>query len=189
MPDIIISIIYGLTIGLALSVDAFMLSLVFGSTFKRKTESIITSLIVGLFHFLMPLFGYFLASIVFIQINLSSYLESKINYIAFIILCILGIMMLLKKDNNEKFNICNLINKCLFAFSVSIDSFLTGIAFTTIDHIHIIVAALLFSLVSCSLTYIALTIGKKTAQKLLNSRLDYYAGLLMILLAIITLFI
>ena len=52
MEKIIISFIYGITLGFALSVDAFMLSLIYGSTFNRKIESIITSTLVALFHFL-----------------------------------------------------------------------------------------------------------------------------------------
>lgn len=189
MPNVLISVIYGLSIGVALSIDSFMLSLVFGSTFRRKIESLITSLIVGFFHFFMPLLGYFLAFFVFKQINLVNYLEGKIKIIAFIILCLLGLIMLLKKECDNQFNIRNLINKCMFAFSVSIDSFLAGIAFTTIDQIHIIIVAFLFFIVSCILTLIGLNIGKKTAEKLLNASLDYYAGILMILLAIISLFI
>ncbi|QVK17978.1 manganese efflux pump [Mycoplasmatota bacterium] len=137
----------------------------------------------------MPLIGYYLAFFVFTQINLATYLEGKIKMIPFIILCILGFMILLKKENDDQFSIRNLINKCIFAFSVSIDSFLAGIAFTTIDHTHILIVAFLFSIVSCILTFIGLSIGKKTAQKLLNASLDYYAGVLMIILAIISLFI
>lgn len=189
MTNFIITILYGLTIGIALSVDAFMLSLIYGSTFKRKLESVITSFLVGLFHFIMPIFGYVFAFYFFRKINMSVYLDGKIKFIAFIILFILGLMMLLKKKSNEPFNINNLINKSLFAFSVSIDSFLTGVAFTTIDHINIIIASFLFAIVSCSLTFVALTIGKKGGRKLLNANLDYYAGLIMIILAIISLFI
>ncbi len=190
MSNFFISIVYGISIGLALSVDAFMLSLIYGSTFKRKIESITTSIIVGFFHFFMPLLGYFLALFVFTQVNLKTYLEDKINFIAFIILCILGFMMLIKKDNKDtSFNITKFINKCLFAFSVSIDSFLAGIAFTTLDHINIILVAFLFAIVSFTLTLLALLIGKTTADRLLKTNLDFYAGLLIILLAIISLFI
>ncbi len=189
MVNFMITILYGLSIGIALSVDAFMLSLIYGSTFKRKLESIITSFLVGFFHFIMPILGYILAFYFFKKINLFIYLDGKIKYIAFIILIILGLMMLLKKNSDETFNINSLINKSLFAFSVSIDSFLTGIAFNTINHINIVIAAFLFALVSCSLTYLALTIGKKGARTLLNANLDYYAGIIMIILAVISLFI
>ncbi len=189
MNNVIISVIYGLTIGLALSVDAFILSLIYGSTFKHKRESLITCFMVGLFHLLMPLLGYFLAFFVFTRINLASYLENKLQIIAFIILAVIGLMMLCKKDNDKIYNIRNYLNKCLFAFSVSVDSFLAGIAFTTINHIHISIVSLLFFTVSCIMTFLALSIGKKTAERLLKANLDYYAGIIMIILAIISLFI
>ncbi|MDF2699831.1 MAG: hypothetical protein K0Q49_1387 [Haloplasmataceae bacterium] len=183
------SLIFGITIGLALSIDAFMLSLVFGSTFKRKLESIFTSFIVGFFHFFMPILGYYLTTLVFTKINLTYYLESKLNFIAFLILIILGIMMIIKKEDGEVFNKRNLFNKLLFAFSVSVDSFLTGIALKTMQNINIIFVAIIFAFVSCTLTFIGLSIGKKTAEKLLHLRLDFYAGIIMIILAIITLFL
>lgn len=189
MSDFLITILYGFMIGLALSVDAFMISLVYGTTLRKKNEALLTSLIVGLFHFFMPLLGYFMAILVFTQINLSRYVEDKVKFIAFIILIMLGLIMIIKKDDTESKNIYQIINKIIFAFSVSIDSFLAGIAFSTISHINIYLTSLLFLIVSFSCTYIALTIGKKARDIFLNSSIDFYAGLLMMLLACITLFI
>lgn len=189
MSNLFISVLYGLTIGAALSVDAFMLGLVYGCTFKRKIESLITCIIVGIFHCLMPLLGFFITTIVLSKIDLVTVLEGKVQYIASVILIFLGLLMINKKECNYQYNFYNLLSKIIFAFCVSIDSFLTGIAFTTVDHINIYIVSIIFTLVSSVLTYLALTIGKKTADKLLNLKLDFYAGILIIILAIITLFI
>lgn len=181
----IISFIYGLTLGFALSVDAFMLSLVYGSTFKQKTETIITGLLVGSFHFSFLLLGYYLAAIIFKQ----NFLENKIQGIAFIILLGLGLMMVFKNEQSSSYGTRNLITKCLFAFSVSVDSFLAGIALTAIDQIIIYLVAIVIAIISFLITLISLSIGKKSAEKLLNANLEYYAGIIIIILAIISLFI
>ena len=45
-------------IGLSLSIDAFTLSMAYGLLKVPKKQIILTSLSVGLFHFLMPLIGF-----------------------------------------------------------------------------------------------------------------------------------
>ena len=69
-------------IGISLSMDAFSLALAYGISGITKKEIIILSLIVGIFHFCMPLIG--LALGIFIE---------NISFIAFNILkiCIINI--------------------------------------------------------------------------------------------------
>ena len=50
------SLIYFFT-GIGLSMDAFSLSLSLGTTNPKKSIILKTALIVGLFHFIMPLLG------------------------------------------------------------------------------------------------------------------------------------
>jgi|SRR5690554_6774727 len=189
MENIIISCLYGITLGFALSVDAFMLSLVYGSTFKRKIESLTTSVLVGTFHFIMLFIGYLLAFLLISSINLADYLESKIQFISFLILIFIGIKMILKNNSQYTNTKRDILSKCLFAFSVSFDSFLAGIALITIDHIYIIIVSILISFISFSVTLTSLLLGHKIRKRFLNKNLEFYAGILLIILAILTLFI
>lgn len=189
MENIIISIIYGITLGFALSVDAFMLSLIYGSTFKRKMESIITSIIVSSFHFSILLIGYYITLIFFTSLNLYDYFEDKVQFFSFLILALLSIMMLYKNDNKIINTKRNIFSKCLFALSVSLDSFLAGIALTSIKHIIIFITAICISIISFIITLFALLLGHKTKEKLLNKNFEFYASIILLILAIITLFI
>ena len=46
-----------LLIGISLSMDAFSLALVYGMTGMKNKEKLLLSLIVGVYHFIMPLIG------------------------------------------------------------------------------------------------------------------------------------
>lgn len=189
MRYIMVSCLYGITLGLALSVDAFMLSLVYGTTCKRKIENLFTSILVGFFHFTLLIIGYLLASLVFSSINLATYFQGKARFISFLILVMIGFMMIFKNDTKYTSIKHNILSKFLFAFSVSFDSFLTGIAFTTINHINIIIVAIFISIISSTITLTSLSLGKKTRDRFLNKNLEFYAGILIIILAVIALFI
>ena len=49
-------------IGISLSIDAFSMSLAYGLIGIRKKDMFLSSLIVGLFHFFMPLLGSIIGS-------------------------------------------------------------------------------------------------------------------------------
>ena len=52
-------------IGISLSMDAFSLALLYGTYGLAKNEEITLSIIVGLFHFFMPLIGLFFGNMIF----------------------------------------------------------------------------------------------------------------------------
>ena len=51
-------------IGISLSMDAFSLSLIYGTLGMKEKDKIILSLIVGSYHFIMPLLGLLIGSVV-----------------------------------------------------------------------------------------------------------------------------
>ena len=55
-----------LIIGISLSMDAFSLALIYGTQSISKKNKIILSIIVGIYHFVMPLLGVFLGNIILI---------------------------------------------------------------------------------------------------------------------------
>ena len=167
------SLIYFFT-GIGLSMDAFALSLSLGTTNPTNITIIKTSIIVGLFHFIMPLLGYFLG-------YAFKYRIPNINIITFVLFLILAIEMYKSKDE-QKTSILNNITILLIAFSVSIDSFTIGIAFG-LNNEYILISSIIFSFVSALFTYLGLTFGKKLKTK--YKTLSTYLGIILLLLVAI----
>ena len=147
-----------LIIAISLSMDAFSLALIYGTLNLDQKLEITMSIIVGIFHFFMPLLGFSIGKLILsvIKINLS--------YIVGIIFIVLGVEMLFSINHSEKIKILtNIFSIIAFAFTVSIDSFSTGIALGAVKT-NIIVSCLLFSVISCTFTYLGLVLGKKLSR-------------------------
>ena len=164
------SLIYFFT-GIGLSMDAFSLSLSLGTTNPKKNIILKTALIVGLFHFIMPILGYFIG-------NSFKYRIPNINILTFVLFIILSIEMYKSKDE-EKPNILNNITILLIAFSVSIDSFTVGIAFG-LNNEYILISSIIFSITSTIFTYLGLVLGKKLKTK--YKTLSTYLGIVLLVI-------
>ena len=141
-----------------LSMDAFSLSLIYGTLKLDKHTHIILSIIVGIFHFFMPIFGFLVGKIILSIIHINP------KIIAGIIFIILGIEMFLSIYKKENIKVLTTIPTILiFAFTVSIDSFSTGIGINAISN-NIISCSFIFSIVSTIITYLGLILGKKLNQ-------------------------
>lgn len=190
MVTIFLSILFGIFLGLAMSVDAFMLSLVYGLTIERRREAFYTGIIVGIFHFFMPLIGYFITYFLLSNIITLSVVKTQFNHLGSFILLILGMFMIYKKEEGEKRDTFkNFLSKILFAFSVSLDSFFIGIALTSNDRINIFLIALIFFCVSSSITYSAIRLIHRTKKLLSFNKLNVIAGIILMIFAFISLFL
>ena len=158
-------------VGIGLSMDAFSLSLSLGTTYPSKRNIVKTSLVVGIFHFIMPLLGYF------IGINFK-YRISGINILTFLLFVVLS-FELYKNRNEENNSILNNLTILLIAFSVSIDSFTVGIVFG-LNSEFIIISSIIFSLTSFIFTYLGLTLGKKLKDK--YKKHSTYLGIILLLI-------
>ena len=158
-------------VGIGLSMDAFSLSLSLGTTYPSKRNIVKTSLIVGIFHFIMPLLGYF------IGINFK-YRISGINILTFLLFVVLS-FELYKNRNEENNSILNNLTILLIAFSVSIDSFTVGIVFG-LNSEFIVISSIIFSLTSFIFTYLGLTLGKKLKDK--YKKHSTYLGIILLLI-------
>ena len=118
-------IIYLILIGISLSMDAFSLSLAFGINNINKKDKILLSLIVAIYHFIMPLIGTYFS-------NLIIKIIKNINLIAGIILTYVGIETIITKENHSINN--NIQDYLLFGLSVSIDSLTIGIGLKAITN-------------------------------------------------------
>lgn len=154
------SFISVIIIGVALSMDTFSLSLTIGTLNIPSKKILLTSIIVGIMHFFMPLIGLLIGK------QILTIFPINHNLLVAIILGIIAIMMIkdLFSESTSSYNL-TMIGIIAFAFSVSIDSFSTGVGLKAITNNYFI-AALTFALCSFSFTYTGLTIGKYSQEKI-----------------------
>ena len=162
-------------IGISLSMDAFSLSLLYGSKniSCKKIYKLVSK--VGIFHFIMPLLGHFLGNGILILMKISS------SILMFLMLTIVGIQMIIDSFKDEK-NI-NSDGALLFALAVSMDSFSIGLSLGNLVN-SLFLAPLVFMIISALSTYIGLKLGV-----LINKKIGKYAtligGIFLILIAIV----
>ena len=166
-----------LLIGISLSMDAFSLSLIYGIIGMNQKQKITLSIIVGIYHFIMPLiglnFGLFIDNISFINLHI----------ISSIILIYIGIDLIISNFKEEENLIISILGFIMFGLSVSIDSLTIGIGLKTITTNYIL-SSIVFSISSLTFTYLGLILGN-----IIGKRVGKYAktigGIILITIAII----
>ncbi len=149
------NIITIIIIAISLSMDAFSLSLAYGTLNLEKKYIKKLSIIVGIYHFIMPLLGLSIGNLVLKIIPL------KPNIIVCIVLTMIGIEMIIDTfKNDEEIKMMNIKELLLFGLAVSLDSFSVGIGLKALTNNYIVCVSM-FSLSSFMFTYIGLIIGKK----------------------------
>lgn len=171
-----------LLVGISLSMDAFSLALIYGMYEIGKKNRVLLSIVVGLFHFLMPLLGLFVGSF------LLKFLKMNFRYIVSVIFLFIGIDMIIASIKNKKVDILNnIIGFLLFGFSVSVDSFTAGIGLNYIYSNYLMVS-IIFMICSFLFTYLGLILGNKFSIKYGNVS-TLVGGFILILLGIYYLFV
>lgn len=164
-------------IGISLSMDTFSLSLVYGIIGMNSKQKIILSLIVSIYHFIMPLIGLSFGSL----IDNISFIN--LDIIASIILTYIGIDLIISNLKKEENLNISLLGFLMFGLSVSIDSLTVGIGLKTITN-KFFLSSLTFSLSSLIFTYIGLMLGN-----IIGKRIGTYSkiagGIILIIIAII----
>jgi len=143
-----------LMIGISLSVDAFSVSTCIGMCNLSLKKTFNISMLVGLFHFIMPLLGVFLSY----QINKMLLIDSDI--ILGIILLLLSLQLFIEylKPSNKEISL-NKYGTLFFALGVSIDSFTVGLGLNAITN-NLLLSSSVFSLCSFSFTFLGLSLGR-----------------------------
>ena len=156
-----------LLIAISLSMDAFSLSLAFGMQGIEHKKKLFMSIIVGIYHFIMPLIGVYFGSFIIKNIPLN------INVISSIILIFIGLELIIsgfKKDDNKLTT--SISGILLFGLTVSLDALSVGIGLSAINNIYII-DALTFSICAFIFTFTGLEIGN-----IINNKIGEYSKLL-----------
>ncbi len=163
---------------ISLSMDAFSLALAYGTLGMNKKYKIFLSIIVGFYHFVMPLIGMFLGEVI-----LSLF---KFNYdiLVALILGFIGIQMIVDsfKGNDDVYEL-KLADLFLFGLAVSIDSLTLGITLPNLG-VNKILSPLIFALVSSLFTFVGLSIGNKI-EKILGKTATIIGGVILTLIGIL----
>ena len=141
-------------VGISLSMDTFSLSLCYGTLNLSNKKTILLSIIVGIFHFFMPLFGLTIGNLIINNLVIDG------KYLILLIFSVLGVDMILEAfKEKEKTLLTTFLGILLFAFSVSIDSFSTGIGLNLMTD-NILGSLIIFTLTSSIFTYFGVKLGK-----------------------------
>ena len=153
-------VIFILAVGL--SMDAFSLSMIYGTLNLKPRMQKLMSIMVGIFHFFMPLIGYQIGELILKIIKVNP------DILIGIIFIILGLQMLLSLKKEEQVKLLTgIVSVVFFAFTVSIDSFSIGIGFG-VANVNMILPCIFFSITSALFTYIGVLLGNKLADRFGN---------------------
>ena len=143
-----------LMIGISLSIDAFSVSTCIGMCNLSLKKTLNTSMLVGLFHFIMPLLG------VLVSYLLNKILIINSDLILGIILLLLSLQLFIEylKPTNKEISL-NKYGALFFSLGVSIDSFTVGLGLKAITD-NLLLTSTVFSLCSFSFTFLGLSLGR-----------------------------
>jgi len=163
-------------IAVSLSMDAFSLSLAYGTLAMTKRSIFGLSVVVGMYHFFMPLIGSIIGMLV---VKVIPFSYSKLT---FIILLVIGISMVIECfKKQEDYHSMSMLEMFGFGLAVSIDSFSVGVGLVDITN-NYLVAASVFSVMSLIFTYIGLKLGK-VINLLVGSISTLLGGIILIILS------
>ncbi|CCY46349.1 putative manganese efflux pump MntP [Firmicutes bacterium CAG:822] len=162
---------------ISLSMDAFSLALAYGTLGMSNKDKIILSLVVGIFHLIMPLLGMLVGELIL------SLFKFNADIVVAIILSFIGIQMIVssfKKD--EELKPLKFSEFFLFGLAVSIDSFSLGITLPNMG-VSMIISPFIFAITSAAFTFAGLLIGNKI-EKLLGKIATIIGGVILTLIGL-----
>lgn len=169
-------------IAVSLSMDAFSLAIIYGTYGISVKKQIILSMIVGIFHFFMPLIGLWFGNV------LKLFLEINSNFIVGGLFFIIGVEMILSIKSGKEVNfLASIWGFLLFGFTVSLDSLTVGIGLSLITTYYF-VAAFMFMVVSSMFTFFGLRFGL-FFNKSFGKYACLFGGVIMIMLSFYYIFL
>lgn len=165
---------------IALSMDAFAVSVTTGITLKRPTlwNATKTGLFFGGFQALMPLIGYLAGRTV------AQYIQAFDHWIAFGLLAIIGGKMLWdvwhEDEEAEPADPTRTLTLLIMAVATSIDALAVGISFALLS-VNIWQAVLLIGCTTCALSMAGVWLGNRLGE-LFKKRATLVGGVILILI-------
>ncbi len=172
-----------LLLAIALSMDAFAVSLTLGARHPQNIAkmAILAGLYFGAFQGLMPLIGYFGG------VAMLAWLGDFTHWIAFLLLVIIGVKMIYEATKINFEDSPPLPNYShyallLLAIATSIDALAAGFSLTLMS-INGITACVLIGIVTFLFSYVGVRIGKRTSH-FLGNKAEIFGGVVLVLLGI-----
>ena len=165
-------------IGLSLSMDALSVSVTNGLCIKniKINQSLLIALFFGFFQFLMPLIGFFAASL------FGEYIEVVDHWIAFVLLMFIGIKMILeaKETNNcdECLKVLSIKILTLQAIATSIDALAVGVGLGALK-VPLLSSCIMIGIITFVLCFFGVFIGKK-AGDIFKGKAEILGGIILI---------
>ena len=179
----ILGIVDVLIIAVALSTDAFAVSVCKGlSVRKIKAGHLLAvGFYFGIFQALMPTIGYFLGK------QFEKYITSIDHWIAFILLSIIGIQMIaesFKKDDDkeEDADKLNLKEYFMLAIATSIDALAVGISLAFLS-VSLVKSVSFIGIITFAISFAGVFIGNKFGA-CFKSKAEFAGGAILILIAL-----
>jgi len=170
-------------LAIALSMDAFAVSLTMGVSNPKKIQklALLAGLYFGLFQGLMPLFGYLGG------VALFGWIGGFAHWIAFILLVIIGLKMIYeavtsqpeKSAASKTYSHYSLL---LLAIATSIDALAAGFSLTLMN-INGIYACIIIGIITFLFSYAGVLMGRSTSVWLGN-KAEIFGGIVLILLGV-----
>jgi putative Mn2+ efflux pump MntP len=169
-----------LLIAIALSMDAFAVSISLGLSVKKPKikQLLIPAINFGFFQALMPLIGYLAG------INFVSQIQNLDHWIAFALLVLIGGKMIKESFSNEekkvKDNPFRFLKMLLLAVATSIDALAVGITFAFFE-VNIFTTILIIGFTTFCISAIGLKIANVFGTKY-KSKAEFIGGVVLIVL-------
>lgn len=169
-----------LTLAVALSMDAFAISIGLGSKQRNKTLSlaVLSGLYFGFFQALMPVIGYLGGK------GVVGWVESNARYIAFVLLLAVGGKMIYESySEGIEQDIAIITHRVMLmlAIATSIDALAAGFTLTLLD-VNPMLACLAIGVTTFFFSFAGVYVGNKSGT-LLESKAELLGGVILILIS------
>ena len=173
-------------LALALSMDAFAVSIGLGAKHAKKTASlaILSGVYFGLFQGLMPLIGYIGGR------GILGWVEAYAPYIAFFLLLLIGGKMIYESlSEGIEEDIAKITHRIMFilAIATSVDAMAAGYSLTILD-VNPFLACVIIGFTTLLFSYVGVYVGAKSGTWL-ESKAELFGGIVLVLIAIKMVFI
>jgi putative Mn2+ efflux pump MntP len=170
-----------LLIAIGLAMDSFSVSIARGfsiSKEKQSIEAVKTGFFFGLFQGGMPIIGWF------VGLSVIDFIAGFDHWIAFLLLCVIGIRMIYESffiESNKIICSSNLKVLLLLSIATSIDALAVGLSLSFIET-SIVMPAIIIGIITFFLSFLGIFIGKKFGSKF--DKIGILGGVILIVIAL-----
>ncbi len=170
-----------LILALALSMDAFAVSISLGAKYTKNTTKLAVKagIYFGLSQAIMPLIGYLIGQ------SVSSLIEAYTHWIAFVLLLIIGAKMIyeaLSHKTDEVNHAAKHKTMLLLALATSLDAMAAGFTLTLFN-LNPYLSCLIIGLITLLVSFLGVFVGSK-GMAWLEDKAELIGGVILILIGI-----